>query len=238
MTRLSVNIDHVATVRQARRAAEPDPIAAAVICDLAGAHGITCHIRGDRRHIQDDDLRRLREVVTTHLNVEMAPTARMLEIARRHRPHLVTLVPEREGEVTTEGGIDAARLRRRLSKHITALRRSRIDVSLFIDPHMEQIEAAADLGVGTVELNTNAYASARSERAQARAYDAFVAASARAEELGLQVAAGHGLTVRNVAPIADVPQVFELNIGHSIIARSIFLGLGDAVSEMLDAIGV
>ncbi|HHN74796.1 MAG TPA: pyridoxine 5'-phosphate synthase, partial [Acidobacteria bacterium] len=164
-------------------------------------------------------------------------TARMLEIARRHRPDLVTLVPEREGEVTTEGGIDAARLRRRLSRHITALRRSRIAVSLFIDPQIEQIEAAAALGVGMVELNTNAYASAGSDRARARAYDAFVAAAARAEELGLQVAAGHGLTVRNVAPIADVPQVFELNIGHSIIARSIFLGLGEAVAEMLDAIG-
>ena len=238
MTHLSVNIDHVTTLRQARRAAEPDPIAAAVICELAGADGITCHIRGDRRHIQDADLRRLREVVTTHLNVEMAATKAMLGVARKYRPDLVTLVPEREGEVTTEGGIDAAKLERRLATHITALRRSKIAVSLFIDPAMEQIEAAARLGAGTVELNTNAFSIAKSDRGLTRAYDALVAAASRAEELGMRVAAGHGLTVRNVAPIADIPQVFELNIGHSIIARSVFLGLDGAVAEMLDAIGV
>ncbi len=236
MIRLSVNIDHVATVRQARRAAEPDPIAAAVLAELAGADGITCHIRGDRRHIQDSDLRRLREVVQTRLNVEMAATKKMLEIARDVRPDLVTLVPEREGEVTTEGGIDAAKLKRRLGNHITALKRSRIDVSLFIDPHMEQVEAAAALGVSTIELNTNAYSIAKTERARGKAYDHFVACATRAGELGLAVAAGHGLTVRNVRPIADVPEVFELNIGHSIIARSIFLGIDGAVGEMLDAI--
>ncbi len=236
MPRLSVNIDHVATIRQARGGTEPDPIAAAVLAELAGAEGITCHLRGDRRHINDLDLRRLREVVTTRLNVEMAASSRMLNIARKLRPDLVTLVPERPGEITTEGGIDAHRFRRRLATHISALRRAKIDVSLFIDPDMPQVEAAAKLRVSTIELNTNAYSAARSERARARAFDAFVMAAAHAGELGLRVAAGHGLTVRNVAPIADVPEVGELNIGHSIIARSVFFGIDGAVQEMLDAI--
>ncbi len=236
MTRLSVNIDHVATIRQARKASEPDPVAAAVLAELAGADGITCHIRADRRHIQLKDLERLRQVVTTHLNVEMAATSKMLKIARSVRPDLVTLVPERAGEVTTEGGIDAARLKKKLAPHIKALRRSKIDVSLFIDPNLRQIEAAAELKVGTVELNTNAYAVARSDRALAAAFDAFVVAAAYASELGLAVAAGHGLTVRNVQAISDVPEVYELNIGHSIIARSVFFGIEGAIHEMLDAI--
>jgi len=233
---LSVNIDHVATVRQARRAAEPDPVAAAVLCDLAGADGITCHLRGDRRHISDDDLRRLRQVVTTHLNVEMAATPEMLAIARRVRPDLVTLVPERPGEVTTEGGIDAARRARSLARHAAALRRSRIPVSLFIDPEPEQVDAAAGIGAGMVELNTNAYSIARTADEQAAAYDALVSAACRAAEKGLAVAAGHGLTVRNVTPVAEIPEIIELNIGHSIIARAVLVGLERAVREMKEAI--
>ncbi|GAB4374593.1 MAG: pyridoxine 5'-phosphate synthase [Acidobacteriota bacterium] len=233
---LSVNIDHVATVRQARRAAEPDPVAAAVLCDLAGADGITCHLRGDRRHIQDDDLHRLRRVVTTRLNVEMAATEEMLSIARRVRPDLVTLVPERPGEVTTEGGIDAARHRRTLARHVAALRRSRIASSLFIDPVPAQVDAAADIGVAMIELNTNAYSIATTASEQAEAYDALVAAATRASEAGLAVAAGHGLTVRNVTPIAEIPEVVELNIGHSIIARAVLIGLENAVREIRDAI--
>ncbi len=235
MTRLSVNIDHVATVREARRAAEPDPIAAAVLVELAGAHGITCHIRGDRRHIDDDDLRRLREVVTTRLNVEMAATREMLRLAREHRPDLVTLVPEKPREVTTTGGIDAARLRRRLAPHVRALRRGGIAVSLFVDPDQRQIEASAAVGAGMVELNTNVYSIARGARQRARAFDELAAAAARARELGLAVAAGHGLTVRNVRPVADIPEVVELNIGHSIIARAVLVGLERAVREMLSA---
>ncbi len=217
MTRLSVNIDHIATVRQARRAAEPDPVAAAVLCELAGAEGITVHLRGDRRHIQDRDVQRLRETVTTRLNIEMAATAEMLRIARQVRPDVVTLVPEKPGELTTSGGIDAARLAGRLRAHVRALKRSGIVVSLFVDPAEKQVDAAAAVGAQIVELNTNAYSIARTGAAQARA-------------------AGHGLTARNVRPVADIPEVFELNIGHSIVARATLLGLQGAVREMLAAI--
>ncbi len=237
MVKLSVNVDHVATVRQARRADEPDPVAAAVLAELAGADGITCHLRGDRRHIQDEDLRRLRAVVRGRLNVEMAATKAMLEAARRVRPHLVTLVPEKPGELTTTGGLDVRRHRKRLREHVGALRRARIGVSIFLDPDLGQVEAAAELGVGTIELNTNAWAVARTGRAARRAYDALVAAAARAGELGLVVAAGHGLTARNVRPIADIPEVEELNIGHSIVARATLLGIEGAVREMLVAMG-
>lgn len=237
MKRLSVNIDHVATVRQARRATEPDPVAAAVLAELAGAHGITCHIRGDRRHVNDSDLARLRQVVTTRLNVEMAATKEMLTIARQVRPDLVTLVPEKPGEVTTTGGIDAAGLRRTLVPHVRALRRLRIGVSLFIDPDLRQVEAAAAYGAGMVELNTNVYSIAKTDDERAKAYDELVVAALRAGELGMQVAAGHGLTIRNVRPVADIPEIVELNIGHSIIARAVLLGLERSVREMLEAMG-
>lgn len=236
--RLSVNIDHVATVRQARRASEPDPVAAAVVCDLAGADGITCHLRSDRRHMHDDDLRRLREVVTSHLNVEMAATAEMLRIARATKPDLVTLVPERPGEVTTEGGIDAHKFKRTLAKHCAALRKAGIAASLFIDPTEAQIRASAAIGVGMVELNTNAYSAAKTPDDQARAYDQMVDASHLAATSGLAVAAGHGLTLRNVAPIAEIPEIVELNIGHSIIARAVLVGLDQAVREMKRALAV
>jgi pyridoxine 5-phosphate synthase len=237
MLRLSVNIDHVATVRQARRATEPDPVAAAVLVELAGAHGITCHIRSDRRHITDADLARLRQVVTTRLNVEMAATGEMLAIARATRPDLVTLVPEKPDEVTTTGGIDAAGLRKTLVPHVRALTRSRIGVSLFIDPDLRQIDAAAAYGAGTVELNTNAYSIARTAAERARTFDQLVVSAARAGELGLSVAAGHGLTVRNVRPVADIPEIVELNIGHSIVARAVLIGLERSVREMLAAMG-
>jgi pyridoxine 5-phosphate synthase len=235
MARLSVNIDHVATVRQARKAREPDPVAAAVLVELAGAEGITCHLRGDRRHINDDDLRRLREVVSTRLNVEMAATAEMLKIARKVEPDLVTLVPERPGEVTTEGGIDAAKLRKDLARHVRSLHRAGLGVSLFIDPTERQVDAAADLGVGLIEFNTNAYSIAQTPDEAAAAYDQLVTCCARAGQAGLAVAAGHGLTVRNVTPIADIPEIVELNIGHSIVARAVLIGLERAVREMREA---
>lgn len=232
MIRLSVNIDHVATLRQARRGVEPDPVHAAVLAEMAGAEGITCHLRGDRRHISDDDLRRLRTVVSTRLNVEMAPTEEMLGIAREVRPDLVTLVPEREGEVTTEGGIDAARLQGELTEHVEGLAASKIDVSLFVDPHPEQIDAAVATGVGTVELNTNAYSIAEDDAQLAAALDDLASAASRASAAGLRVAAGHGLTFRNVGAIAAIPEVFELNIGHSIVARAALHGLEIAIEEM------
>lgn len=235
MKRLSVNIDHVATVRQARRATEPDPVAAAVLAELAGAHGITCHIRGDRRHVNDSDLARLRQVVTTRLNVEMAATREMLKIAREVKPDLVTLVPEKPGEVTTTGGIDAAGLKKTLAPHVKELRRSRLAVSLFIDPDLRQVEASAAYGAAMIELNTNVYSIAKTDAERSRAFDELVVAAARAGELGLAVAAGHGLTIRNVKPVADIPQVVELNIGHSIIARAVLLGLERSVREMLEA---
>lgn len=238
MAHLSVNIDHVATVRQARRAEEPDPVAAAVIAELAGADGITCHIRGDRRHINDEDLRRLREVVRSHLNVEMAPTEEMLKIARKIKPDLVTIVPERPGEVTTEGGIDAAKHLKSLEKTCQALRRSKIGVSLFIDPAPKQVDAALALDVPVVEFNTNAYSSAQSAMDQAEAYDHLVDACAKAGEAGITVAAGHGLTLRNVGPVVEIPEVVELNIGHSIIARAVLVGLERAVQEMKDALAL
>ena len=236
MIRLSVNIDHVATIREARRGTEPAPVHAAVLAEMAGAEGITCHLRGDRRHISDDDLRRLRAVVSTRLNVEMAPTEEMLAIAREVRPDLVTLVPEREGEVTTEGGIDAARLRVELTEHVKGLEASGIEVSLFVDPHPEQIDAAVATGVGTVELNTNAYSIAEDDAQMDAALEDLSAAAARASEAGLRVAAGHGLTWRNVGAVAAIPEIFELNIGHSIIARATLHGLETAIDEMLSGL--
>jgi pyridoxine 5-phosphate synthase len=232
MIRLSVNIDHVATIRQARQGTEPDPVAAAVLAEMAGADGITCHLRGDRRHISDEDLRRLREVVSTKLNVEMAATSEMLDVAREIRPDLVTLVPERQGEVTTEGGIDAARMKEELTGHVGLLRAAGIEVSLFVDPHPPQIDAAVEIGVGTVELNTNAYSIATNEEESETALEQLGAAATLASKAGLRVAAGHGLTWRNVSAVAAIPEVFELNIGHSIVARAALHGLETAIDEM------
>lgn len=232
MIRLSVNIDHIATIRQARGGQEPDPVAAAVLAEMAGADGITCHLRGDRRHIHDDDLRRLRESVTTRLNVELAATPEMLKIARKIKPDLVTLVPERKGEITTEGGIDVARLLDPLGRHVRSLLRSGIDVSLFVDPRPRQVDAAAKTGVGTIELNTNAYSIAGDEAERTRALDQLASAASRAVDAGMKVAAGHGLTWRNVGPIAAIPEIFELNIGHSIVARAALHGLEFAIDEM------
>jgi pyridoxine 5-phosphate synthase len=232
MIRLSVNIDHMATIRQARRGVEPDPVAAAVLAEMAGADGITCHLRGDRRHISDEDLRRLREVVSTKLNVEMAATREMLDIAKKLRPDLVTLVPEREGEVTTEGGIDAARMKAELTAHVRELSSAGIEVSLFVDPHPAQIDAAVEIGAGTVELNTNAYSIATTDAETEAALEQLGAAATLAAEAGLRVAAGHGLTWRNVGAIAAIPEIFELNIGHSIVARAALHGLETAIDEM------
>ncbi len=243
--RLNVNIDHVATVRQARRAPEPSVMAAAMICEQAGADGITVHLRGDRRHIQDLDIRLLRESVTTYLNLEMAATDEMLEIARQAAPDAVTLVAERPQEITTEGGLDAKSNLSTVRKAVDTLRENGILTSLFIDPDAEQIAAAHDVGAQQVELCTAAYADAM---LGARGIHGEGAVRANQElrrlregaelaaQYGLLVAAGHGLTYRNVGAVAAIDQIIEFNIGHNIIARAVFVGLETAVKEMREAI--
>jgi pyridoxine 5-phosphate synthase len=234
---LGVNIDHIATLRQARRAPEPDPVHAAAMAELGGADGITVHIRGDRRHINERDLELLAATVKTHLNVEMAATDEMLEIAKRYGPDNVTLVPERPEELTTEGGLDVASDPARLADHIAAIKEAGMTVAIFLDPDPAQIEAAAGLEVHQIEINTAAYSDACETRKAGAIEDQrlIVEESARgAAAAGLRVAAGHGLTYRNVTPIVRMPEVEELNIGHNIVARAAFVGLERAVREMKD----
>lgn len=241
MTRLGVNVDHVATVRQARRAPEPDPVTAALLAELAGADGITVHLRGDRRHIRERDVRLLREVVTTRLNLEMAITEEMMEIAARLRPDTATLVPETDEEVTTEGGLDVTARPQSVRAAIRTLEGAGMEVSLFIDPDLDQLDAASRIGAGLVELNTAAYAEAvpkglsEHEAGYRRELDKMVEASEFAASRGIRVLAGHGLTYRNVRPISRIPQVEELNIGHNIVARATLVGMERAVREMLGA---
>jgi pyridoxine 5-phosphate synthase len=243
--RLNVNIDHVATVRQARRAPEPSVIAAAMACEQAGADGITVHLRGDRRHIQDHDVSTLRECVTTYLNMEMAATEEMLNVALQTKPDAVTLVAERPDEITTEGGLDVKANVAIVRAAIARLRQGAILASLFIDPDHAQIEAAHELGAQQVELCTAAYAEAtlgsrgiHGEGATRAAQELrrLREAAALASQYGLLVAAGHGLTYRNVGPVASIAEITEFNIGHNIVARAIFVGLGEAVKEMHAAI--
>ncbi len=241
MTKLGVNVDHVATVRQARHAAEPDPVAAALLAELAGAHGITVHLRGDRRHIQDSDVRRLREAVTTRLNVEMAATDEMVGIALKLRPDQVTLVPEKEGEVTTEGGLDVVKNQREIARAIRRLKKGRITLSLFIDPEPAQVDAALRLDAPLIELNTRAFSETCplgidvSSAAIKRELAKVRMASEQAARGGQRVLAGHGLTYRNVRLISEIAEIEELNIGHNIIARAVLVGLERAVREMLAA---
>jgi pyridoxine 5-phosphate synthase len=243
--RLNINIDHVATVRQARRAPEPSVVAAAMACEQAGADGITVHLRGDRRHIQDLDIRLLRDSVTTYLNLEMAATEEMLQIALETTPDAVTLVAERPHEITTEGGLDVKANAAVVRATVSALIESKILASLFIDPDADQIEVARDVGAQQVELCTAAYCEATlgargihgegAERAQ-RELRRLREAAELASRYGLNVAAGHGLTYRNVGAVAAIEQVSEFNIGHNIVARAIFVGLAEAVREMRAAI--
>ena len=243
MTKLGVNIDHIATIRQARQAIEPDPVAAAVLAELAGADGITVHLRGDRRHIRDSDVRRLRETVTTRLNLEMAASAEMVRIAVDLKPDQSTLVPEREGEVTTEGGLDVARRKKQIASAVRKLMDGAIQVSLFIDPEPAQVDAAASLGASMIELNTRAYSETcpRSPDLAGpelrRELAKVLAAANRGAEKGLKILAGHGLTYRNVRLISDIPVIEELNIGHNIVARAALVGMRRAVVEMLAAMG-
>jgi len=232
MVRLGVNIDHVATVRQARRTYEPDPVWAAPLAILGGADGITMHLREDRRHIQDRDLALMRQVVPTKLNLEMAVAEPIVRIALKTRPDQATLVPEKREEITTEGGLNVTGNFDRVRNTVKRLRRKGIEVSLFIDPDAKEIEASARAGAQAVELHTGNYANATLARPRARALKALIEGAQLAAKLGLAVYAGHGLTYQNVEPVAKIPQVEELNIGHSIIARAIFVGLKSAVREM------
>jgi len=235
MPRLGVNIDHVASVRQARRAPEPDPVHAAVLAELGGADGITVHLRADRRHIQDRDVEILRQVVKTRLNIEMAATQEMLRIALTVKPDRATLVPERREEVTTEGGLDVVLNSAQLKPVVRTLQEGGIQVSLFVDPDLEQVKEAHKIDAQAVELNTAAYADARDERSRETALRRVVDAARLGRKLGLQVHAGHGLTYRNVRAIAALPEISELNIGHNIVARALLVGMERAVAEMVAA---
>jgi pyridoxine 5-phosphate synthase len=238
MLKLGVNIDHVATLREVRyrgrEGGEPDPVGAALICESAGAHGITAHLREDRRHMQDRDIRKLRQVLKTRLNLEMANTPEILSIALQVKPDIVCLVPERRAEVTTEGGLDAASQWLALSDARKKINDAGIQVSLFITPDPAQIEAAARVGGQFVELHTGAFAETfHRKRERAGELERLIAAATQAHQLGLQVNAGHGLNYRNVPALRQVPHLVELNIGHSIISRAIVVGLSTAVREML-----
>jgi pyridoxine 5-phosphate synthase len=229
---LGVNIDHVATIRQARGTRYPDPVYAALMAEQAGADSITLHLREDRRHIQDRDLRAMRGVLQTRMNLEMAVTEEMLSIACDIRPRDVCLVPERREELTTEGGLDVAGQRERIEEACRALSGTGMRVSLFIDPDGSQVEAARAVGAPVIELHTGAYAEAEDEDIRQQELERIAEAAALGGELGLQVNAGHGLHYHNVQDIARIPEVRELNIGHAIIARAIFDGLSTAVIEM------
>ncbi len=232
--RLGVNVDHVATLRQARRTTYPDPVTAAALAELAGAQQITIHLREDRRHIQDRDLRILRETCQTLLNLEMAATAEMVKIAYEYKPDVVTLVPERREEVTTEGGLDVGGQREQVAKIIKNLKDGEITVSLFIDPDLDQVRASHKVDADRIELHTGRYCEARNERERSRELSRIVDAAKAASKLGMSVAAGHGLNYDNVQPIARIQEIDELNIGHAIVGRAVLVGFERAVREMLE----
>lgn len=233
---LGVNIDHVATLRQARGTTYPDPVQAALICEEAGAEGITLHLREDRRHIQDDDVRRMRPVLKTHMNLELAVTAEMVAFAKEIKPQHVCFVPEKREEVTTEGGLDVVGHFEDVKAATAELTAVGCDVSLFIDADFAQIDAAVACGASTIEIHTGAYADADTPEAQAKELERIVKGAEYAAAKGLVVNAGHGLNLSNVAPIAQIPQIHELNIGHSIVAESVFVGMTQAVKDMKAAI--
>ncbi|MEP6945666.1 MAG: pyridoxine 5'-phosphate synthase [Acidobacteriota bacterium] len=245
--KLNVNIDHVATIREARKTIEPSVVTAAVLCEQAGANGITVHLRGDRRHVQDRDIELLRDVVTTYLNVELTSSDEMIEIAVRTRPDAVSLVPENPNEVTTEGGLNVISNFDGIQYAIGKLKNAGIFVSIFIDPVAEQVEAAARAGAQQVELCTAEYAdmtlSSRAvhgegEKLASAELERIRSTTSLARDLGMIVAAGHGLTYRNVGRLAAIPEITEFNIGHNIISRAVFVGLENAVREMLSAIRI
>ncbi|MCL6240580.1 MULTISPECIES: pyridoxine 5'-phosphate synthase [Acinetobacter] len=233
---LGVNIDHVATLRNARGTTYPDPVNAAIICEQAGAEGITLHLREDRRHIKDDDVRRMRSVLKTHMNLEMAVTNEMVEFAKEIQPHHVCFVPEKREEVTTEGGLDVVGHFEDVKNATQALAAIGCEVSLFIDADFAQIDAAIACGAPTIELHTGAYADAETPEAQKAELERIIQGAEYAASKGLIVNAGHGLNIDNVTPIARIAQIHELNIGHSIIADAVFIGLAQSVKQMKAAI--
>lgn len=232
MARLGVNVDHVATIRQARGGVEPDPVTAAALAELAGAEGITVHLREDRRHIQDRDLMVLKRTVQTRLNLEMAATDEMVGIALKVVPDCVTLVPEKRQELTTEGGLDVVRNRAALARGIDLMRQAGVKVSLFVDPDLEQIKESARLKVDAIEIHTGSYCTAR-DRAQAAELTKIAEAIKLGKKLGLAVHAGHGLNYVNIRPVVALGGIEEFNIGHSIISRAVLVGMDRAVREMV-----
>ncbi len=232
MVRLGVNVDHVATVREARGITEPDPVTAALLAELGGADGITVHLREDRRHISERDVRLIKETIKTRLNLELALAPEILEFALEVKPHAVTFVPEKREELTTEGGLDVISYRKKLEPVIKKFQDSGIIVSLFIDPDLDQIETAAEIGAQYIEIHTGRYCDAKNESDINKEFSLIDQACITATNFGLRVNAGHGLNYRNVREIANLPDIEELNIGHSIIGHSIFVGIERAVREM------
>jgi pyridoxine 5-phosphate synthase len=233
MTKLAINVDHVATIRQARGIDEPDPVSAAAICELAGASGIVVHLREDRRHIQDRDVYLLRQTIKTKLNLEMGANKDIIKIALEVKPDMVTLVPEKRQELTTEGGLDVASQKKKIGKVIEKMTAASIPVSIFADPDPKQLAAALDVGATFVELHTGKYCDVTSEKKREREFQLLLEAAEAASQMGLRVCAGHGLNYRNTAAIAALDTIEELSIGHAIIARAVFTGLDQAVKEML-----
>ena len=231
--RLCINIDHIATLRQARRESEPDPVTAAGICELAGAEGIVCHLREDRRHINDRDLRLLKEVVKTKLDLEMAATGEMIKIACLIKPEMATLVPEKREEITTEGGLNIAASKEKIMNAVKSINEAGVKVSVFIDPQPENVDLALETGADMIEIHTGQYANAKEISDKILEAEKIRQIARMAKELGMGVNAGHGLNYLNIVPIANIEDIDEVSIGHSIISRAVFTGLHKAVEDML-----
>jgi pyridoxine 5-phosphate synthase len=236
MTQLAINVDHVATIRQARGTTEPDPVTAAAICELAGARGIVVHLREDRRHIQDRDVQLLRQTIKTRMNLEMGATKEMIGIALEIVPDMVTLVPEKRQELTTEGGLDVVGQRKKIAKAVEKLSQKNIPVSIFIDPDSEQIKACHEIGATYVEIHTGRYCDAKNSNDREIEFQLIASAAEEAYQMGLRVNAGHGLDYQNAGRIAALDTIEELSIGHAVISRAVFVGLDQAVREMLDIV--
>lgn len=234
--KLAVNVDHFATIREARRSNEPEPVLAALLAEQAGAEGIVCHIRSDRRHIKERDLKLFREAVKTKLNIEMAATEEMKRIALEIQPDVVSLVPERPEELTTEGGLDVIANEKHLAPHIRELQKAGIKISIFVDPDLKQIEVCRKLGVNLIEINTGKYADLKPGEDRDKALDEIRKAAENGHKLGLEIHAGHGLDYKNVLPVAAIPEITEFSIGFCIVARSAIVGIERAVKEMVDLI--